>query len=146
MALPSYEVDYADPCRLQAGNGNIIAPDHDPGARWSWNLTPGLSVQPWLPWAPSPAHRNKSTPQMSAVPWGCFILSPRPKAPVNEIGDRVTDVGHLEALGLLHVYSEGHTPQSQHGARRPGWAHRGVRLCWLTHVPLPREDLKVSKD
>lgn len=120
MALPSYEVDYADPCRLQAGNGNIIAPDHDPGARWSWNLTPGLSVQPWLPWAPSPAHRNKSTPQMSAVPWGCFILSPRPKAPVNKIGDRVTDVGHLEVLGLLHVYSEGHTPPN------PSMEHAGL--------------------
>lgn len=85
---------------------------------------------------------------MSAAPWGCFILSPRPKAPVNEIGDRVTDVGPLEVLSLLDVPKGLPTnPSMEHTSLAGLTGVHGPVLARYVPLPrpLPREDPKVSK-
>lgn len=128
MALPSYEVQYADPHTLQAGNGNIVAPDHDPGARWSWDLISGLSVQHGLPWAPIPCPQERNNQSDECRSLG--LLYPEPTSKGSRERDRRSGHRRGPSGGAEPApCSEGPPPQSQHGAHQPGWAHGGARAC-----------------
>lgn len=62
-----------------------------------------LCARGWLPFAPSHAHRRKTTPPVGAALQGCFTLSPRWRALVNEIADWVADLGQSGGAGPCYM-------------------------------------------